>query len=382
MLKPAGSAMADHARRSGVPVALTFQVTDRCNYRCVHCYQEHSERPELPTEKILGVLEELAEIGVLFLTLMGGEYFMHPDADRILQRAHELGFSLRVLTTGHHIHDRRADFLATLRPLQIDLSIYGPRPELHEAITNQAGSWQRTCDAARRLIARQIPVLLKTPVMDFNAAHVAELRELAREIGAMFTCDPKITAMENSDQAPVALRMSGATLADFYRHSEKNLGTHMGEVLATDQARSLDQTPCGAGQQSCAINPQGEVWPCNALPIAMGNVGEQRFRDIWFGSVPLEEIRNLTWAALSECRVCPLRSFCQRCHAMALLEQGEMRGPSLEACRHAVAVRDDLRERGLIPADHTALPPTWDRVDRDGQHHRSRGVRTARLRVV
>jgi hypothetical protein len=54
---------------------------------------------------------------------------------------------------------------------------------------------------------------------------------------------------------------------------------------------------------------------------------------------------------------------------MALLEQGALRGPSLEACRHAVAVRDSLRERGLIPDTETQMPPTWDRIDPDGQHH-------------
>jgi hypothetical protein len=71
---------------------------------------------------------------------------------------------------------------------------------------------------------------------------------------------------------------------------------------------------------------------------------------------------------------------------MALLEQGKMAGPSLEACRHAVTVRDSLRERGLIPATETALPPTWDRVDPDGQHHAPadrEGVRRpAALRVL
>jgi radical SAM protein with 4Fe4S-binding SPASM domain len=382
-LRRAGYQIAAHAESSGVPVSMTFQVTDRCNYRCAHCYQEHTKRPELGTEEIFDILGQAAELGVLFLTLMGGEFFMRRDADAILEKAHELGFAIRVLTTGHHIHDRRADFLATMQPLQIDLSVYGPKPEIHQQITLQDGSWQRTLDAARRLIARKVPVQLKTPVMEFNAPHVAELRALAADIGAMFSCDAKVTGMENSDQSPVTLRMRGETLQAFYRDSEKTLGDGI-ETLFGRADRQVHHSPCSAGQQSCSVNPQGDVWPCNALPIAMGNLRESRLRDIWFGSTELEEIRRLKWADLSECRVCPVRSYCSRCHAMALLEQGNLRGPSLEACRHAVAIRDALRDKGLIPAGHTAMPPTWDRVDKDGQHHNvaRRGVRSTRLRVV
>jgi hypothetical protein len=42
---------------------------------------------------------------------------------------------------------------------------------------------------------------------------------------------------------------------------------------------------------------------------------------------------------------------------MAHLEDGRIDGPSTEACRHAVLLRDLLRERGTVPADHVALPP-------------------------
>ena len=105
----AADLLAQLAHRQGRPVTVTFQVTDRCNYECVHCYQEHVERDELSFAEIERILRELTDAGVLFLTLMGGEFFMRRDADDILRLAHELGFALKLLTTGHHVHDRRAD---------------------------------------------------------------------------------------------------------------------------------------------------------------------------------------------------------------------------------------------------------------------------------
>jgi MoaA/NifB/PqqE/SkfB family radical SAM enzyme len=178
----AADLLAARAQQEGRPVTVTFQVTDRCNYQCVHCYQEHKDhRAEDPAEaeltfaEIDRILDELAEAGVLFLTLMGGEFFMRRDADEILAAAHAKGFALKLLTTGHHVTDRRADFLATLRPLQVDMSLYSGHAGHHEAVTRQPGSWERSVAAARRLIARRIPVLLKAPVMEVNAADVESL---------------------------------------------------------------------------------------------------------------------------------------------------------------------------------------------------------------
>lgn len=370
----AADLLAELARQKGRPVTVTFQVTDRCNYECVHCYQEHRDEDELSFAEIERIMGELADAGVLFLTLMGGEFFMRRDADDILRAAHALGFAIKLLTTGHHVHDARADLIAAMRPIQVDLSLYGARPEVHETVTRQPGSWQRTYQAAKRLVARKVPVLLKAPVMECNVHELAELAALARELGAESSFDAKLTGKEDTDQQPVTLRMKEATLRAFYRDEPNGMAEFLARTYASfdpsrDDLRPLHHTPCRAGQQAVSIDPRGEVWPCNALPVACGSLREQSFEEIWSGSSRLDEIRGLRWAALAECNVCELRAYCQRCHGMALLEQGEIRGPSLEACRHAVAVRDSLRERGLIGAGETALPPTWSRVHPDGQHH-------------
>ena len=384
----AGDLLATRAHKSRAQVTVTFQVTDRCNYECVHCYQDHTDKNELSLQEISRVLHQLADAGVLFLTLMGGEFFMRRDADEILKLAHELGFAIRLFSTGHHITDKRADFLATLRPLHVEISLYSPGKHTHEQVTRSAGSWDRSIAATKRLIARKIPVILKSPVMEINAAEIDGLATLAQELGAQYTFDAKITSMDTGEQSPIALRMGGPTLRNFY-------DTSMADYLASTYAghaepnpdpaheiRPLSHTPCGAGQQSVAINPQGQVWPCNALPIACGDLRTQSFDDIWSGSTELVDVRELTWAKLSECNACELRAYCSRCHGMAMLEHGEIRGPSLEACRHAVTIRDSLRDRGLIPATDVAMPPTWDRVDLDGQHARRDRRRPAALRVI
>lgn len=378
--------------RARIPFSVTLQTTDRCNYECAHCYQEHAGEDELSFAEIERLFGEIAEVGVLFLVLMGGEFFMRRDADDILRLAHDLGFAIRLKSTGHHIHDRRADFLATVKPLEVDLSVYGADRHAHEEVTRHPGSWERTVAAARRLIERRIPVILRCAVMQSNAGEIAAVEKLARDLGADVSFDPKILAREDFSLDPVGLRMDAATLRTFYRDSMASfLEAQYHDFDACDGTRAghevhaLSGKPCGAGQRGVTVDARGKVWPCNILRIPAGDLRTQSFQEIWSGSDALRDVRRITWAEIPECNACALRPYCSRCHAMALIEHGTMHGPSLEACRHAVAVRDALRERGLVPASETALPPTWDRIDPDGQHH-LRGVdgrrRPAALRVL
>ena len=72
----AADLLAARAQREGRPVTVTFQVTDRCNYECVHCYQEHREpgaarREELSAEVFKRRIAELFGFDTDLLTVPG-----------------------------------------------------------------------------------------------------------------------------------------------------------------------------------------------------------------------------------------------------------------------------------------------------------------------
>ncbi|PYU41972.1 MAG: heme d1 biosynthesis radical SAM protein NirJ, partial [Acidobacteria bacterium] len=66
------------------PLSVHFDLTYRCNERCVHCYLDHDNHGELTTAECLQVLDDLARSGALFLTFSGGEIFLRPDLYEIL----------------------------------------------------------------------------------------------------------------------------------------------------------------------------------------------------------------------------------------------------------------------------------------------------------
>jgi len=64
------------ALRLGIPLSVQLDLTYRCNERCVHCYLDHDDHGEMTTAEIRSLLDQLAEAGVFFLTMSGGEILL------------------------------------------------------------------------------------------------------------------------------------------------------------------------------------------------------------------------------------------------------------------------------------------------------------------
>src|SRR5271165_6966241 len=119
--------LGQRALDRGVPLSVQLDVTYRCNERCVHCYLDHVDHGEMTTAEICGVLDELAEAGVFFLTLSGGEVFMRRDFLEIVEHARSLMFCVKVKTNAFMIRNEEARRLRELMVQDVQVSIYSHR---------------------------------------------------------------------------------------------------------------------------------------------------------------------------------------------------------------------------------------------------------------
>ena len=134
-----------------MPIAVHMDVTYRCNERCVHCYLDHDDHGEMTTDEIKGVLDQLAEAGVFFLTFSGGEVFLRRDFFELVEHARRLMFNVKIKTNAVMIHEEEARKIRELGIDTIQISVYSHRPEVHDAITKLPHSFERTVKAIRFL---------------------------------------------------------------------------------------------------------------------------------------------------------------------------------------------------------------------------------------
>jgi len=341
----------------GIPLSVHLDVTYRCNERCVHCYLDHDDHGEMTTSEINGLLTQLADAGVFFLTLSGGEVLMRRDFFEIVEHARRLLFNVKVKTNGAMIRQAEANRLRALAVEQIQISVYSHNSEVHDAITKLPGSHKRTIEAIRFLKAQGLKVVIANVLMVDNVQDYAGVMALARELGVPYTMDPTITPKMDGDTSILTLRVNGSDLRQVFH--DPSLVGNVDEFCGAPPPPGddiMDGYPCSAGHTACYISPYGDVFPCVQFPLPCGNVRKQRFLEIWKQSEQLREVRSIRARDLTVCSSCAHVGTCTRCPGLAFME-GSMRGPSAADCQKSF-------QRTGVPSANMMLGAHSDRRQR------------------
>ena len=331
--------LIDRATREHIPLDVSLELTWRCNFRCAHCYIPDFHAPDgLSTQRILRLLHELEEMGTFFLALTGGEPLLRRDWDTILRRARERGFHVTLLTNGILVDRRAAELLAGLG-VEVEVSFHSADPAVFDRVTGVPGSFGRVLAAVERLRDAGATVELTVPVSRLNPDGASGVPGLARELGVECRTYTKIFAAKDGGTGPLQLRLPEEEAVGLM--AGPGTGCHIPE---TDGPPAGGSGPlCAAGVRYANVTAAGDVLACNILPGSAGNLNERSFREIWETSPWLDRLRNITVADLHTCSTCSKLAYCGRCHAQALVEDGDLLGPSKNACDHAAALERAAR---------------------------------------
>ncbi|HEX9187074.1 MAG TPA: radical SAM protein, partial [Vicinamibacteria bacterium] len=238
------------------PRAASLEITYRCNWRCVFCYNpRHHDRRPLALPEWLAVLDGLRSLGTLAVALTGGEPLAHPAFLAIARGVRERAFALRLLTNGALVTERLAGAIAGLRPVAVEMSLHGAVAATHDRATATPGSFEALFRGADRLLGRGVLVVLKTPLTRWNEGEIDGMRRLAGERGVTWRLDPVLTPRDDGDPGPLGFRASAEAVARAY--------AMLAEVgQAPREERVAGGTNCGLGRTTIAVDPEGFVFPC------------------------------------------------------------------------------------------------------------------------
>jgi radical SAM protein with 4Fe4S-binding SPASM domain len=321
-------AIAARTARSRSPYGAMVEISDHCNEACVHCYQVQGQKGELDTEHWKRILDDLAALGVLFLTISGGEPTLRKDFLELVSYARQLKFAVKIYSNALNISEALATELGRLAVQEVQISLYSHRAEVHDSITRVPGSFEQICSAVRFLRNAGVRVLLKSPLMQANEREFSEYIEFVTCLGADYRLDPKLNPREDGDFAPAALGVSKAT----YLAAQRD--PRLVRPRPTVQM-PLDDRPCGACVGNVHVEPNGEMRPCTQWSIPTGHALGAGLQQSWHNDPVATAIRSLRWADLPACRVCDLRDHCQRCFAEAEHYTGSALAAYTRACQGA-----------------------------------------------
>ena len=169
----------------GGPLAATFQLTNRCNLRCVMCnIPNNPAQGVLHLESFTKIARELNGLGCCFASLSGGEVLTIPGFFDYVREAKSNIASVNMVTNGLLVDE---DVARNIRQSGIDsvsISLDGMR-EAHERTRNCPGAFDKTV-AAIELIKKLSPktkIVVNTVITPWNISELYELTGFVEGLG-------------------------------------------------------------------------------------------------------------------------------------------------------------------------------------------------------
>lgn len=301
-------------------VSSSIELTYRCNLHCSHCYCPPGERDqELTTDELLRAIDDLAEMGNLFLLLTGGDPLLRPDFHTIYRRAKEQGMLVTVFTNGVLIDDRLLELWEELPPSLVEISLYGLTREVYEKVVAVKDSYDRCLAGIARVLGAGHPLALKCPATTENAHEIRALSDFAHDLGVDFRYDPVILATMDGRRDPHALRLRPEAIAALDAGDvEKDRAWKKYMVEERRELPAQKLFTCGAGKNSLHIDPYGNVQVCLMVKNFRHSLREKPLSRIYREDFP--RILALEREPDSKCGTCPSRATCGSCPGVALWE--------------------------------------------------------------
>jgi len=322
------------------PLSAELELTYGCNLKCVHCYTDCYNAPqylqkELPFDKITRILDEMAESGVLWLCLTGGEIFMRKDFRKIYLYAKEKGFLVTLFTNATLIREADADFLKTYPPFSIETSLHGGTEKTFDEITQVQGSFKRFLEGVRSILERNLPLKIKTKAMKNNLHELEEIKALVESFGLEFRVSTPLYPRLNGNLDPIQYRLDPEETIEV----ETRYGQHQDKEDACGVEEDSEKVPqnlyrCGCGTTSFKVDPYGVLRSCTFVtqptrPLLQTKHLRDHFYDL------AQEIRSKTYQTDSPCHTCTAYRYCDKIPESALQEVGGVEKPVEHFCHVA-----------------------------------------------
>ena len=312
--------------REGGPggILMQWHVTERCNLRCSHCYQNETAGPEIDFTGLTAVLEQFEELiagmeGIrAHITVTGGEPFIREDLFGLLETLYERRrkYSYAILTNGTMLDLKTAEKLAKLKPGFVQISIEG-NEAAHDSIRGE-GSHGLAVKALQNLRKTGVRTMVSFTAHKGNLTGFPDAVKTAKNAGAekvwadrLVACgrgkglaDMSLKSSETKEFFETMKRCEGGIFSKLFTRTEISMRRSLQFLVGGHEPYR-----CGAGESLITVMPDGTVYPCRRLPIPCGNLFEKKLSDIYENDPLMKELRDRS-LAIPGCEGCAYSKLC------------------------------------------------------------------------
>lgn len=271
---------------------VQVHLSESCNLRCKHCYQESSGKsPLLSVVDFANVLDQARTIArqrgfdKLQLNLTGGEPLLVKNIKEYIEVALSKVDKLLFLTNGTLVDESFVEFLKGKDKVRVQVSLDGTK-EVHDAIRGK-GSFDRAIRGIRLLSSANIAVSVACTIHQDNYKLIGKIIGVADEAGADRIWFDRYVPCGNARPLGTKEFIEAMTLlaAERDRHGIE-VGCNRALQFLFDSVKAYK---CSAFSKAVTILPDKTVLPCRRMPIPIGNLGKETLADVYVKNKKLLE---------------------------------------------------------------------------------------------
>lgn len=83
--------------------SATIEIINTCNFKCIHCYNQNLKSSYIDFSLFCSIVDQLKEMGIVNITLTGGEPTLHKNFIEIYNYCYDIGLKVTLFTNGYYL---------------------------------------------------------------------------------------------------------------------------------------------------------------------------------------------------------------------------------------------------------------------------------------
>lgn len=283
---------------------LQWHLSEVCNLRCKHCYQEKHVPVQLEYDVLLNILNQyrslLKKLGMKgHINLTGGEPlccpFFFPLLDEFVKDRELYSFS--ILTNGTLVTKEIAKKISQYHPEYVQVSLEGGR-KLNDFVRGK-GVYQSVAKSIKYLKSYGVFVSLSFTATKLNYKEFPKVVKYALKyrvdnvwsdrfipLGTEYDKDFLMNLEETREYLQI---MEDERQKLKFNHSKTNIAMY--RALQFQMTNDFPYQ-CTAGKSLLTVMENGDLVPCRRMPIIVGNLLKENMYDLYLNSKILRSLRE------------------------------------------------------------------------------------------
>ena len=264
------------------PLSVYFSVTNKCHLSCSYCSNSGGSSSDLGFETLARSIKQAQDMGAACVGFTGGEPLLRPDLEKLIALVDDRSYTL-LFTSGHLLDQARARALKAAGLTAIVVSLDSHVEAEHNGKRNSAAAYGEAVAALKNSIEAGLYTAISM-VITKDILYSGRIYEFIKFAGGLGVHEIRILRPKPCGKlikGNFEMLEERDVMKFVELQYEINQDPALPAIMSLPHIGTINNFGCSAARTHVYVNGDGDVCPCDFVPIGFGNIREEAFGDIY-----------------------------------------------------------------------------------------------------